>query len=94
MPQRGLWPWPVPLAGKWAGGGESGGVGAQASLARVPVLACSVGPRLPGPVCPVRLRERAQQCCQGMGWRAWRGAGMGPCPGSSGIWLFWAHECL
>lgn len=95
MPQQGLWPWPVPLAGKWAGGGESGGgSGPRPPLAHVPVLASSVGPRLPGLVCPMRLRECGQQCCQGRGWRAWRRAGMVPCPGSSGIWLLLAHKCL
>lgn len=48
-----------------------GEVRAQTSPGTCPVLglegASNVGPRLPGPACPVGLWERGQRGCQGMG---------------------------
>lgn len=97
MPQQGLWPWPGPLAGKWARGG--GGVQAQASpdtwssagagrgLQRGAQAAWACLPRGALGAWPMGLPGDGQA-------RMIFRAGMVPCPGSSGIWLLLAHRCL
>ena len=64
-----------------------GEVRAQTSPGTCPVLgldgASSVGPRLPGPACPVGLWERGQRGCQGMGGHCYARALVG----SDSSWL-------